>query len=298
MGWVGRDLFAADHPRRVVQEVPWGRLERVAEGVWAMVSTPLEDRRTLCNGGIIQGPAGVVMVEAFGSTEGGTWMAEQARRLTGRWPDQVVVTHYHGDHSSGLPGLQEAEESAAVRMTEHTRRRTRETAEAGENTALAEALQGVTLLPDARHTVLDLGGRSVRVVPREGHTGSDVTVELDDPSVVFCGDLVWHRFFPNYMDARPSELTRSVASLVRERATAYVPGHGPLADPAQLELYRALLDEVEAHAREAHAAGRSAAEAAETFRLPAPLSEWFRFSDTYPERALGAWLQELDSANP
>ena len=88
-GVAARELFGATRPVPRIQEVPWGRIERVAEGVWAMVSTPLEDRRTLCNGGIVQGPAGVVMVEAFGSSEGATWMAEQARRLMGRWPDQV-----------------------------------------------------------------------------------------------------------------------------------------------------------------------------------------------------------------
>ena len=59
MGWMGPGLFAADRPTRIVQEVPWGRLEEVAEGVWALISTPLEDRRTLCNGGIVEGRDGV-----------------------------------------------------------------------------------------------------------------------------------------------------------------------------------------------------------------------------------------------
>lgn len=35
MGWMGPGLFAADRSDRIVQEVPWGRLEDVAEGVWA-----------------------------------------------------------------------------------------------------------------------------------------------------------------------------------------------------------------------------------------------------------------------
>lgn len=298
LGWTGRDLFARERPGPVVQEVPWGRLERVAEGVWAMISTPLVDRRTLCNGGIVAGSDGVVLIEAFGSPEGAAWMAEQARALTGRWPDHVVVTHYHGDHVSGLPGAFSNEASPRAHGTPHTVDRAREQARAGESTALVEALGRVALLPPDTETRLDLGGRTLRIVPRSGHTGSDVTLEIDEPSVVFCGDLVWHRFFPNYVDARPSELTRAVAELARDRSTAYVPGHGPLADPADLELYRRLLDEVEAHARAAHQEGADAEEAAASFRLPAPLADWFLFSEGYPARALGAWLDELEGVAP
>ena len=125
-GVLGRDLFAAERTRPLIQEVPWGRLERVAEGVWAMVSTPLEDRRTLCNGGIVAGSDGVILVEAFGSPEGATWMAEQARALTGRWPDQVVMTHYHGDHVAGLPGAFFDGETPTAHATAHTIGRARE----------------------------------------------------------------------------------------------------------------------------------------------------------------------------
>lgn len=297
-GVLGRDLFAAERARPVVQEVPWGRLERVADGVWAMISTPLEDRRTLCNGGIVAGSDGVVLVEAFGSPEGATWMAEQARRLTGRWPDHVVMTHYHGDHVGGLAGAFSEEGTPQAHGTAHTIGRAREQADAPERAALAAALDRVTLLPPTEETRLDLGGRSARLVPRSGHTGSDVTVELEDPSVVFCGDLVWHQFFPNYMDARPSALSSSVAALARDRSTTYVPGHGPLADGDALRSYQQLLGEVETQARAAHQAGWNAEEAAANFELSGPLQEWFMFSDGYPARALGAWLDELGGAAP
>ena len=70
------------------------------------------------------------------------------------------------------------------------------------------------LLDPARTTTVDLGGRTVRIIPRAGHTSSDVTVELNDPDVVFCGDLVWNEMFPNYVDAVPSVLSASVRSIV------------------------------------------------------------------------------------
>lgn len=293
MGWMGPGLFAADRPTRIVQEVPWGRLEEVAEGVWSLISTPLEDRRTLCNGGIVQGRDGVVMIEAFASDEGAVWMAERARALTGRWPDHVVVTHYHGDHVAGLAGARSTEGPPGAHLTAVTRDLTREQALSGDATALVEALEGVTLVPADSEVRLDLGGRVLRLVPRSGHTASDVTVELEDPSVVFCGDLVWHRYFPNFMDTRPSELTAAVRGLTRERSTTYVPGHGPLSDSADLDRFRDFLEVLESHARTSLEAGRSLEEAAETLVLPEPFAEWYQFSRGYPQRAMERWYRDL-----
>ena len=71
-----------------------------------------------------------------------------------------------------------------------------------------------TLLPAERETELDLGGRRVRIVPRQGHTASDLTVEVGDPRVVFCGDLVWIGLFPNFVDATPSRQTAHVRALL------------------------------------------------------------------------------------
>jgi glyoxylase-like metal-dependent hydrolase (beta-lactamase superfamily II) len=140
---------------------------------------------------------------------------------------------------------------------------------------------------------VDLGGRLLRRVPRSGHTASDVTLELDDPPVVFCGDLVWNGMFPNYVDARPSALSAAVASLPDPPGAIWVPGHGPVADRAAAGRYREVLDAVEAHARDAHREGRTAAEAARDFALPEESRDWTLFSPSYFERALGAWLAEL-----
>jgi len=52
-----------------------------------------------------------------------------------------------------------------------------------------EILNLATPLDTIRPTEVDLGDRSLIIVPRRGHTASDVTIEISDPSVVFCGDL-------------------------------------------------------------------------------------------------------------
>ncbi len=144
--------------------------------------------------------------------------------------------------------------------------------------------------PDAE---IDLGGRRVRLVRRRGHTASDVSLEVDDPSVVFTGDLVWNAMFPNYVDATPSVLAQSVRALVRDRTTTYVPGHGAVAAAADVARYQAMLGEVERAARDAVARGQSPAEAAAAFTLPASLGEWVLFNKVFFERAFEAWAREL-----
>lgn len=277
--------------RRIVAEEPWGRLERVAEGVWAMVSTPLTgDRTTLCNGGLVAGRNGVLMVEAFASDAGAKWMAAQSLALTGRAPTHVLLTHYHSDHTGGIRG---ALEGGATRMhlTDATR------ALAGERNAGApvDLLRDADVVNAGATTSLDLGSRTVSLRPLDGHTPSDVAVHVEESNVVFCGDLVWNGMFPNYVDAVPSHLTRSVNALRDLRAATYVPGHGTVATPAELDRYVTLLDSVEAAARRALERGMTAEVAGAEYRLPGELAEWVLFNPRYFERAIGAWMRELSS---
>ncbi|MBI3568486.1 MAG: MBL fold metallo-hydrolase [Gemmatimonadetes bacterium] len=278
---------------QVVAAEPFGRLEQVAEGVWALISTPLSgDRTTLSNGGLIAGRNGVLAIEGFNQPEGARWLAERSKVLTGRWPTHVVVTHYHADHANGVQGYLAGTEHPVV----HSTAETRDLVIARNLPAVAErtaALHDAQLLSPTDLTTLDLGGRRVTVRPAAGHTPSDVSVEIADPSIMFCGDLVWNAMFPNYVDAMPTVLARSARALRREKGTHYVPGHGALATEADFDRYLAMLDEVEHAAREAHAKGIDAATAGAAYALPTSLGEWTLFNKVFFERAFGAWYKEL-----
>ncbi|NIP82399.1 MAG: MBL fold metallo-hydrolase [Gemmatimonadetes bacterium] len=277
---------------------PWGRLEPVADGVWALVSSPLAEgpdaRRTLCNGGIIAGRQGVLVVEAFATMDGAAWMSDQALRLAGARPTHVVLTHYHGDHATGAAGFLLSGRAPRYLATRTTRRllSERETALADDATEARPLLLPDIVLPDrGEPTELDLGGRTVRLRPRRGHTLSDLVVETD--GIVFAGDLVWNGMFPNYVDAIPSALARQVRALRDQDADLYVSGHGELADGDALDRYIELLDDVEAAARRALAAGRPLDEAGADYAVPTGLGDWHMFSPRYPEVAFRAWEREL-----
>jgi len=284
LGWLAQERFP------VVASEPWGRLERIAEGVWALVSTPLQDRTTLCNGGIVSGRNGVVVIESFSTVQGATWMMEQARALTGRSATHLILTHFHADHTGGLAGSV-ASADVDVVTTERTRELIRERIDG----APADVLDDVDVLVGRRPSELDLGDRSLLLVPRRGHTESDLAIQVPEASVTFCGDLVWNAMFPNYVDAIPSRLSQEVRVMRLVGSSTFVPGHGPLADAAAVDRYIELLDSVEAAARAAVERGITAEEAGAAYELPAGMQDWTLFSPNYFARAIGAWMRELQA---
>lgn len=274
---------------------------------WAIISKG--GRQTQCNGGIVAGRDGVLVVEGFGTAGGGGWAAETARKLTGRAVTHVVLTHYHADHADGLTGYALPEASPRIICSAGThallaKRYSRvpdarfgppPAAPSGFVSFGGPFLLPDTTLPDERGGAeLDLGGRTVKLVVRRGHTPSDLTVEVAEPRVVFGGDLLFNRFFPYYGDAIPT-VWRSVVRqwAAQGGATTFVPGHGPLAKAADLPAFVALMDALEAAAKAALDAGRTAEAAAGEFKLPAEAAGWLVWAPWAAAVALEAWMKEL-----
>lgn len=303
-----RTLWSRRTLGQVVAQEPFGRLEAVGEGLFALISTPLTgDYTTVSNGGIIAGRDGVLVVEAFQTRGGAEWMARKARELTGKWPTHVLVTHYHGDHSRGVEGYFPSPQTPGegtepsgqthgprVLATATTRDLTRDHLPTDASASLARRWADVVLVDPTDPTTLDLGGRQLRMVPRRGHTASDVTLDLPGESVTWCGDLVWNGMFPNYMDAEPSRLSRAVLGLRTEGTRVYVPGHGPLAGDEDMDRYIDVLNGIEETARRAIREGWTAEEAGARHQIPGELGEWTLFNPIYFQRAIEAWMQEWD----
>ena len=140
----------------VVAREPFGSLEQVADGIWALISTPLGgDRTTLSNGGIIAGRSGVVAIEGFNQPAGAAWLGAKARELTGRWPTHVVVTHYHADHANGVAGYLSPDGTngkPAVRTTERTRELVIQRNQPADDARTAALQQSVLVAPSGALT--------------------------------------------------------------------------------------------------------------------------------------------------
>ena len=219
----GRSPFA-----KVVAETPFARIEELASGVWAVVSTPFKpeggfgDMTTVCNGGFIAGSQGVLVVDTFQRPAGAAWVAEQALKLTGKRPTHVVITHFHADHSGGAAGFQNGAEGPEILATDTTRQLIWEryqTPRSQEGESIPQVsmryLAPNRVIPDDSQPIeIDLGGRRVRIELHSGHTPSDLTVTVADPAVVFDGDLVWKDIVPNFRDSVPSVLAKKSLGLV------------------------------------------------------------------------------------
>lgn len=283
-------MLAADVKRPVVAQTPFARLEEIAPGVWAAVSTHFEsnDFTLLCNSGIIQGDDRVMVLEGTMSTKGAQWLSEQAKKLTGKAPTDLVISHFHGDHTNGHSGYP----NPRTWITAATK------AGAEERFATSDPVipnfPDVETLSESEPTVVDLGNRLVTLVPRKGHTSSDVTIEISDPNVIWTGDLYFNRVFPNYGDSTPPLLNQFGETLDElNDSTIVVPGHGSVADQSDIQVYRAFLAELETAAKEAHASGEEAVAAAAQYTLPDPFAEWVIWAPDNIERAFKAWYRTL-----
>src|SRR5437868_2343263 len=79
MSVAARRAWASAPFGAVVAREPFGNLEKVSDGVWALVSTPLGgDSTTVSNGGIIAGRNAVLAIEGLNRPAGATWLATKA----------------------------------------------------------------------------------------------------------------------------------------------------------------------------------------------------------------------------
>ena len=295
-----RNVFAVQEQEKVVAEEKWGRLIEVHEGVWALVSTPFGakgDSTTVCNGGIIQGKTGVVAVESFMRPKGAKWVAEKAKELTGKWPTEVVSTHYHSDHSAGHLGYFPDDLAEKMQPRMWLTEATKTAAEKSFKQRKMENNQfkNVETIDAEKGATIDLGDRKIKLTPRSGHTASDVTIEVVDPKIVFAGDLFFNRMFPNYVDATPSRLNAYVQGIVEAEDVIYVPGHGPVADAAAVKSYKAFLSWVESKAREGHKAKQDIETATKDFKMDERFKDWLVWSPRNVTNAYKAWYRELDA---
>lgn len=279
---------------RVVAQEPWGRIEEVGPGLWALISTPQTgDFTTISNGGIIAGRDGVVVFESTGSDAGAQWMTEQARALAGQAPSHLVISHHHGDHTAGAAAFTADGNAPVLHVTAPTRDRVASGFDGSTDAAQTDRWSDVDILDPSEATEIDLGDRVVLVRPYVGHTESDVTIDLPEDGIVWGGDLIWNGWFPNYTDATPTRLGDAVRAIQADGRTTCVPGHGPLAGAAEVSTYLSVLDHVEEAGRAAAAAGMSAADAAAAYALPEAVSDWVIFNPQFFERAMAAWIRQL-----
>ena len=308
----GQEVFGS-----VIGKRPFGRIEKIADGVWALVSTPFTDKGTAgdlsthSNGGLIVGKDRILAIDSYRTPAGARYMAEACKFLTGRLPTHIVNTHFHFDHLGGTRGLMDALDAPEVIMTQTTRElafstyvKTQKTPDSDLSISTLQKWGGnltdasMIITDESKPFPLDLGGRVVNIIPMSGHTGSDLVVEDPESGTVFGGDLIWDGIFPNFMSSSPTQWQDSVAKILKEKKRTIVPGHGGIqkSDSADLQRYPILLGEIKAHALDAFKKGIPSEKAAQDLQLPDSVGDYQYFRKGFHEIAMAAWYRELESA--
>ena len=314
---IARRAYARDSSQPELAKRPFARIEQLAPDVYALVSTPFTvdgkagDLSTHSNGGLIVGRDRILAIDSYRTPEGARFMAETCLELTGRLPTHVVTTHFHFDHLGGTAGFIAKGVVPETIMTQTTRElaysaygKSGEKDESGPFSTPTLTKWGGRFLDasrviddESKSMPLDLGGRTVTITPMRGHTGSDLVIVDDETGITFGGDLIWDGIFPNFMSSLPSQWRTNIAKLTEGESRLMVPGHGSVqqSDSKSFELFSNLHNEIERYAREQHAKGNSADNAAKTFSLPQSLGDWQYFRAGFHEIAMDAWYRELNN---
>ncbi|NEC91960.1 MBL fold metallo-hydrolase [Streptomyces sp. SID12501] len=240
------------------EEPRWDDLgwEHLAAGV-GRCRLPVWD----CTVGLVTGPGGALLIDAGASLAEGAKLRLEAQELAGRRVDFLALTHPHFDHVFGAAAFAGAH-VLAPDSAEDTEGAGNEFGKPGREALCADAVRNgldVRAAEEAADTLVDphqrvrtdlaveveLGaGRTVLLrAVGPGHTRNDLVVVVpgagggngDDPTVVFCGDLVEESGEPQAgPDAVPSRWPAALDRLLAlgGEDALYVPGHGAVVDAA------------------------------------------------------------------
>ena len=178
--------------------------------------------------------------------------------LGGDKPRYVINTHYHGDHT-GSNAFFQSNKSSTVFAHENVRIRLASGDEVDPN-----ALPVVTYKDGIKFHFND---ETIHVIHLPtGHTDGDSIVWFEQPDVLHTGDLFFKDWFP-YIDLGAGGDVKgyieSVTTMIEmiDDDTKVIPGHGSLANKADLIRFRDMIADTYAYVQALKSAGKSEDEA-------------------------------------
>ncbi|MEQ1653950.1 MAG: quinoprotein relay system zinc metallohydrolase 1 [Hyphomicrobium sp.] len=206
---------------------------KLDDGVWMIAGR--QEAITFENGGaianitILDSSDGAIIIDTGPSRRFGEELAALSRTLTGKDIARVYLTHFHPDHVFGnqgfdaakiaapegvIKGLQDLGNGFSDAMYYIARDWMRGTEIVLPATAVAEGVE-------------DIGGRRLRLLPRAGHTASDLAVYEENSGLLIAGDLAFLDRAPTTPHANIATWRTTLTELSAIDCKRLVPGHGP-----------------------------------------------------------------------
>jgi len=271
-------------------------LKQIGPGVYAAIDGP--EHKAGSNAGFVIGDDGVLVVDAFFTTDAARALVGEIHRITPKPIRYVVNTHYHADHTGGDQALRDA--GAVIIAHKNVRGWVRVNninlfgdRITPELKARIEALPLPDVTTDKDLTVW-LGSRKVVVKTVLGHTGGDLTVFVPDAKVLFTGDMLWRKIPPNLIDGSVREWLASDAEFLAMPDAAhmtFVPGHGDVAEAKDVAGFRAYLSDLRRLVTEERKAGLKDDALVQSVapKIRAAYPDW-----TISDRAIAAEVKYMD----
>lgn len=268
-------------------------LKEIGPGVYAAIDGP--GHKAGSNAGFVIGDDGVLVIDAFFTTDAAKALVGEIRRITPKPIRYVVNTHYHADHTGGDQVLRDAGAIIIAHKNVRGWVRVNNVNLFGDRiTPALKARIEALPLPDVttdKNITVWLGSRKVVVSTVLGHTGGDLTVSIPDAKVLFTGDMLWRRIPPNLIDGSVSEWLATDAGFELMAGTTFVPGHGDIANAKDVADFRTYLTDLRRFVTEGRKAGLKgdALVQAVAPKIRAAYPDW-----TISDRAIAAEVKYMD----
>ena len=205
---------------------------------------------------------------------------EAIESVGGTFPRFVINTHYHGDHTGGNENLGKG--GALIYSHDNVRDRLSTGSFLVEFNMKREpvAKDGLPVATFSESISYHINGDLVRALHTPfAHTDGDCFVHFEKNNVIHAGDLFFNGFYP-FIDVTHGGSLKGMIDAIDEilaladEKTKIIPGHGPLADKAQLETYRQMLATAYQRLNQLKAEGKTAKEAIEAKPLADLEATW------------------------
>lgn len=230
----------------------------VTEDVYAFIGSTKHFSRknggNIVNTGFVVGEDGVIVIDTGPSRLYGEQMLAAIRTITDKPIAKIYLTHHHPDHFLGnqafpgatiaaLPETIQAIKAEGEGLSENMYRLVGDWMLGTEVVVPTEA---VTASPVTQ------AGRTLDLIPVNGHTAADLAILDRKSGVMFAGDVVFHNRTATTPHATLADWYLALETLKAQTFQFLVPGHGPVeTDGRSIEQTLAYLKWLEATLRTA-----------------------------------------------